>query len=465
MAAHTFTLLGSDSQKLHDHLFPGDGKEAVAIGLCTLSCSENPVRILLKEIIPVPHDVCTMRSRVTVQWPFDWLDPIIKRAKDENLSIVKFHSHPDEIDEFSEMDDVSDSSLFDAISSYTDLDIPNASIIMLESGRMVGRIILSNNEFHTLSKISILDRMPVFWAEKNDLTPKSSIGRNTKGFGAEMRQELHNLSVAVIGVSGTGSIVAEQLARLGVGRIILIDPDKIKEKNLDRILNANMSHARGEKYKVDVIKSSLDALESGTEIVAYNKQLTDISALKAAASCDFLFGCVDGAEGRSIMDRLASSQLQILIDVGVGIEATEDGSVDQVDAAIHYIVPGGSSLLSRGVYTPEQVHAEKMKRVAPAEYEEQKKQKYIKGRDEEQPAVISLNMVASSNAVLEWLSRLYPFKNELNHNKFDTVRINLAESCISTNEERTPCPVMRKLLASGDRNPLLNLPELTVRKK
>ena len=60
-------------------------------------------------------------------------------------------------------------------------------------------------------------------------------------FTSEMRAWLGRMSVCVIGVSGTGSIVAEQLARLGVGEIILIDFDKLEERNLNRILNSSLA--------------------------------------------------------------------------------------------------------------------------------------------------------------------------------------------------------------------------------
>ena len=55
-----------------------------------------------------------------------------------------------------------------------------------------------------------------------------------------MSAELSRLTAVVVGVSGSGSIVAEQLARLGFGRVILIDFDKVEKKNLNRILNAGL---------------------------------------------------------------------------------------------------------------------------------------------------------------------------------------------------------------------------------
>ncbi|WP_228712461.1 ThiF family adenylyltransferase [Klebsiella pneumoniae] len=45
-----------------------------------------------------------------------------------------------------------------------------------------------------------------------------------------MTDTFNKLTAAIIGVSGTGSIVAEQVARLGFGEIVLIDRDHIERK-------------------------------------------------------------------------------------------------------------------------------------------------------------------------------------------------------------------------------------------
>ncbi len=66
-----------------------------------------------------------------------------------------------------------------------------------------------------------------------------------------------HMKIAVVGCSGTGSIVIEQLARLGVGELVIVDPDKVEKKNLNRILNTTLSDAEKKKYKVDVLKSAI----------------------------------------------------------------------------------------------------------------------------------------------------------------------------------------------------------------
>ena len=460
----TLTMAEREQLALMGHLFPGDGKESAAIGLCVQGASASPVRILVKEIVPVPVEICTLRTPVAIQWPFEWLDPLLTRAAASGLSIVKFHCHPGNQAYFSEIDDIGDEAFFESLHGYLDSEVPHASVVVMPSGQMLGRVGLPDGSQHAIAQIGIAGRQPQFWwceTQSDSSATLGTVGRHSRGFGQEMRSELRRLSIGIVGVSGTGSIVAEQCARLGFGRIVLVDPQRVETRNLDRILNANAEDAREGTHKVDVAKRAIDALGFGTQVLAIPANIVDRYAVVALAGCDILAGCVDGAEGRAILDRLVATQLQTLVDVGVGAVADEDGSIDQIDTAVNFIVPGGSSLLSRGVYTPEQVHAESLERAAPEEYARQRAEKYIKGRDEEQPAVISINMIAAASAVLELIARLYPFRHNPNPAAFDAVRMNLAEVEFTTETYEKPCPVMGKLFATGGREPLLKMPQLS----
>ena len=66
-----------------------------------------------------------------------------------------------------------------------------------------------------------------------------------------MTAELSRLTAIVIGVSGTGSIQAEQAARLGFGGVTLIDFDRIKRRNLNRILNTTLADVAARRLKVE----------------------------------------------------------------------------------------------------------------------------------------------------------------------------------------------------------------------
>ncbi len=85
----------------------------------------------------------------------------------------------------------------------------------------------------------------------DDTRPAHPIAAFTSG----MTEVVSKLSACVIGVSGTGSVVAEQLARLGFGQIILIDFDRIERRNLNRILNAGLAEVGA--LKVDVFANAI----------------------------------------------------------------------------------------------------------------------------------------------------------------------------------------------------------------
>jgi tRNA A37 threonylcarbamoyladenosine dehydratase len=121
-------------------------------------------------------------------------------------------------------------------------------------------------------------------------------------FTSEMRASLGRMSVCVIGVSGTGSIVAEQLVRLGVGEFILIDFDKLEERNLNRILNSSLAEIG--LYKIEMFANAIRLYRPDCDVVALPRSIATPEAILAACEADLLFSCVDTAEGRHIADRL-----------------------------------------------------------------------------------------------------------------------------------------------------------------
>jgi molybdopterin-synthase adenylyltransferase len=62
--------------------------------------------------------------------------------------------------------------------------------------------------------------------------------RNRQAFTTGQQQQLFRSRVAVIGCGGLGGYIIEELARLGVGKIVAVDPDVFEEHNLNRQLLA-----------------------------------------------------------------------------------------------------------------------------------------------------------------------------------------------------------------------------------
>jgi hypothetical protein len=179
-------------------------------------------------------------------------------------------------------------------------------------------------------------------------------------------------------------------------------------------------------------------------------------AVLAVAECDVVFGCTDGVEARHILNRLATFYSMPYIDVGVRLDADGQGGISGISGAVHYLQPGGSSLLSREVYTMDQVEAEGMRRTNPDLYRKQRGEGYLRGVQEDRPAIITINGTFASLAVQELLARLHPYRNRPNR-EFAYIGGSLTEVQLYTEPEGQPCVVFKPHVGRGDMNPLLNL--------
>ena len=250
------------------------------------------------------------------------------------------------------------------------------------------------------------------------------------------------------------------VARLGLGELVPVDPDLVEDKNLNRILNSTLEDASAETPKVDLVVRTVEALGQGQKVFPVYANLDTPEAVRSIAECDVVFGCVDTAEGRNLLNRIASYYMIPYIDVGVSLVADGRGGVSTVAGAVHYLAPGGTSLLERGAYTMEQVRAEAMKRTDPEGYEVLKKAKYIQNVQEDRPAVISVNMLFASLAVNEFLARIHGFRNQRN-GEFAIVRGDLCEGVLLNETEPEGYGHLVKEMGRGDTVPLLDRPSLS----
>lgn len=456
----SLTLTGEQHQQLMRHLFPDDGCEAVAIALCGRSSGLDRNRLLVHQIVPVPYEACSVRLPDQVTWPTEILLPLLDEATRKGMALVKIHGHRG-YDRFSKVDDASDNALFPSIYAWLNDGQLHASVIVLDSGRMFGRIVDDQGRFKPLSAINVVGDDLKFWYASERLAQLPSYAKRiAQAFGEGTFSRLRKLRIAVVGCSGTGSPVIEQLARNCVGTLVLVDPDVVETKNLNRILNTTMQDAIEGRHKVDVAKAAILKMGLDTQVETYAKNLFDPDVVMAVASCDVIFGCMDTIDGRHLLNKLATFYLLPYFDLGVRLEANGEGGVDQVCGSVHYLKPGGSSLLSRGVYNLEQVRAAGLYRSDPAVYRALLKEGYIRGIREDRPAVIQLNTLIASLAVNEFLARLHPYRIDPN-GEFAIHRISLSHGIYEHETDGQPCSTLLRHVGRGDVTPLLDWAELS----
>ncbi|WP_146122888.1 ThiF family adenylyltransferase, partial [Burkholderia multivorans] len=381
----TLTITDDVYRQVRRHLFPGDELESAAILLCVKAGTKR-TRLIAREALLVPHSACR-RERDFLTWPGLFIEDAIDRAGSEDLALILLHSHPGGLFAFSTLDDASDRSTMSGL--FQALGELQGSAIMTPDGAVLARLYSPDLVPRPVELVTCAgEDIHYWWADR-------SPGKLPLAFTSDMTRELSRLTACVIGVSGTGSIVAEQLARLGFGQVILIDYDKIEHKNLNRILNSTLDAAHARESKVDFFARSIELHRGSGVAVPIDAKIGSRQAVLSAAESDVLFSCTDTHEARHYADQIASAYAIPLIDVGVSIPTRADGmqrAIVDVHGRVDYVRPGGPTLQDRGVYSPETLRAEYLRSTAPDDHREEVQAGYIKGVQEEAPAVISLNI-------------------------------------------------------------------------
>ena len=459
----TLALSGKQHAKLRDFLFPDDGKEAVAHLLCARRAGSRRHRLVVREIHPIPYDGCPRRTETRVTWTPEDIVPLLERAVDENLSVVKVHSHPNGYPAFSEIDNKGDNLLLPIIRDWVEADVPHGSAVMLPDGKIFGRILWHGATFDPIECVSVAgDDLNFWYADFKPGSVPDFLASQAPVFDEGTIQRLQRLSIAVVGASGSGSPVIEQLMRLGVGGIVIVDPDRVEERNINRILNSTKSDAEQNRTKVEVLAESIYRTGLGTQVIPVAKNLWDREAVYEVAQCDAVFGCMDSIDGRYLLNALATYYNLPYFDIGIRLERMmcEYGESHEICGTVHYLQPGGSSLMSRGLFTMRQVAEAGMWRENPNMHDQQVREGYITGVEEHRPAVISINMFAASLAVTEFLARLHPFREDTNCSSV-SVGFSLSSMELYQDPEKDACRILSDKVGKGDEEPLLGLPQLS----
>ena len=423
--------------------------------LCHLGKGKSGFRLMANSLILIPSEACPDRTSHSLSWPFaDYMQPDkITEIDRKGLSIITIHNHPEGMDRFSAIDNRNDKQLFGSVCNWFDDGRPNGSAIMMPNGKIVSRLVDARGKFTIIESNSVVGENIHIWKQSktNQTIPNYGI-RVSQTFGKGTFNLLRRMRVGVVGCSGTGSIVIELMARNCIGHLVIVDPDCVEEKNLNRIVNTTQADARKGIPKVESTKRGIKRMGMKVRVDAYQSHTTDKEVVEALTDCDVIFGCVDSAEGRYHLECIASAYYIPYFDVGVNLETDQVGKILQADAVAHYMHPGNASLMSRHGYTSEQVAAEGWRRIDREHYEKQKIAGYLAAVEEDQPAVMSINMQAACLSFNDFLARLHHFRLDQNDD-FANQRFRLVHGSYENQEEKCDSEsVFQKYSGMGEKS-------------
>jgi len=172
--------------------------------------------------------------------------------------------------------------------------------------------------------------------------------RNLGTVGWDGQARLLSSCAAVVGCGGLGGWIVEGLARMGVGRLILIDGDRFAEDNLNRqlgCLEEDLGH-----LKVEVLAERVRRVNSATELALHATQLTADNATALLHGAQVVVDALDSVPSRLDLQAAAEAMDVPLVHGAVGGHMGQVMTVLPGDRGLSRLY-GGGAVPSRGVET------------------------------------------------------------------------------------------------------------------
>lgn len=153
---------------------------------------------------------------------------------------------------------------------------------------------------------------------------RTVLKRTVDTWGREAQQAISRLRVGIVGLGSVGCVVAEAVARIGVSDVLLVDPDRIEEHNLDRLLYGTVRDIGKLKVRVAARAMRSHATAESIRVQALPLSIHNTAAYDAAVDCDVIFCCVDRPVGRDVLNYIAHAHLVPVVDGGVAVESDRE---------------------------------------------------------------------------------------------------------------------------------------------
>lgn len=124
--------------------------------------------------------------------------------------------------------------------------------------------------------------------------------------GKELQDKLNSARVAICGLGGLGSNIAISLARAGVGKLILIDFDKVDISNLHR---QQYKASQIGNYKTDALVFNLKEIAPYVQPETHTVRITESNAVELLKHADVICEAFDNPEDKAMLTNVVLEML------------------------------------------------------------------------------------------------------------------------------------------------------------
>lgn len=381
------------NQDLVDSLV-GKPTEECAVLFAQQVQGRNGARLLVRDMyLPTAEDY-VRKGTIEAELRPEFVARVTQRARKEKLSLVFVHSHLGSASpEFSAVDDAGEMRL----SAFLTHRVPGQmhAALVVSSGGVCARVLGSTEQVRVVSlghsREVLYDADPKAGADGYDET----FDRQVRAFGASGQALLGRLRVAIVGLGGTGSLIAQQLVHLGIRDFVLIDPDTLDQTNLNRVVNTTPADVGAPK--VELAARYIFSVTKDAAVKAISGDIIRAAVARELPTADVIFGCTDSHGSRAVLQQVSYQYLIPCIDMGTVLVAA-GGKISHISGRVQLLSPGLACFTCGGLLNPEEVRRDMLTAF------ERQADPYIDGAREPAPAVIAINSTVASIATTMLLS-------------------------------------------------------------
>ena len=393
-------------------------------------------RYLVQEIEIADETNILSATKSEITFAPQFLTRVTRRAHERKQHLALLHTHPKEVPDFSMTDNITEQGL----SEFMQRRIPEGdtfSLILCE-GKLKARW-FGTKEYISVRQIGSEIILPV--ASNSEDGNGERYDRQVRAFGEHGQIVLRNLSVAIVGLGGTGSIAVQQLAHLGVGEFVLIDHDEVEVTNLNRVVGTQLESVG--KLKVEVAADLIRRINPLARVHTYADSVLTENAMKLMCTADCIFMCTDSHVSRAFLSEFAFQYLIPAFDIGVSI-TVKDGHINAITGRTQMLAPSLPCLLCSNSLDARVIREELMtpeQRVADPYFNNE--------GGVRQPSVISINSTMVSLAVTMFLAAFTGIPVRSRWQSYDALTGNVRVFATKPDPDCPICGTMG-VIAAGD---------------
>lgn len=403
---------------LRQHLFPGDEDEHGAVIAAAVLDTPSGVRLLTHRLFLARDGIDYVPGELGYRMlTADFVMDCALECADVEMAYLAVHCHggTDTV-EFSRTDLASHERGYPAIRDI--LNGPPAGGLVFAHHAVAGDIWFSDGHRARL-EVLVVPGHPVDEMRSAKSTVLAAHGlrvdRQARLLGDRGQQILQRQKVGVIGAGGAGSMVLEQLAHLGVGEVVVVDPDRIDTTNLSRVVGSRPMDALAwltsprlgpvgraligfRRTKTSIALRMMRRINPAVKVASFTASVTDPAAAAALRDCDYLFLAADSMQARHVFNALVHQYLIPGVQMGVKAQVGKhDGALVDLFVVSRPVIPGWGCLWCNGLVLADQLQAEA------TDTDQLRRQRYVDDIDAPAPSVVTLNGIASSLATTAFL--------------------------------------------------------------